>query len=54
MHLFFRNMISNGDWKKNNVTNFISCDAYNGDNTPKRFGLMLRRAFEQVSIKVYN
>lgn len=42
-------MIANGDWKKNNVTNYISCDAYNGDNTPKRFGLMLKRAVEQVS-----
>lgn len=44
-------MISNGNWKKSNVTNYISCDAYNGDNTPKRYGLVLKMAFNIVSLE---
>lgn len=49
----FRSMIANGEWNKNNNTNYISCDAYNGENTPKRFGLKLKNALELVSMLVY-
>lgn len=42
-------MISSGEWNKNNVTKYLYCDDYNGDNTPKRYGLMLNKAFTSVS-----
>lgn len=43
-------MISSGEWSKSDVTNYITCDAYNGENTPKRYGLKLRNALELVSM----
>lgn len=42
-------MIASGEWNKNN-TNYITCDAYNGENTPKRFGMKFKNALELVSM----
>lgn len=46
-------MIADGAWKRNNVTNYITCDDYNGKNSPKRVGLNLKRYFNQVRVIVY-
>ncbi|KAL3278030.1 hypothetical protein HHI36_013371 [Cryptolaemus montrouzieri] len=42
-----KEMLSDGSWKKTNVTNFITCDEYDGKNAPKRVGLDLASAFKK-------
>lgn len=41
--------MANGDWEKSNVADYLTCEEYDGENTPKRYGLMLRKTFEQVT-----
>ncbi|XP_074039015.1 ionotropic receptor 25a isoform X1 [Leptinotarsa decemlineata] len=41
-----KEMISDGIWK-NSVTNYITCDDYNGDNSPNREGLNLKKYFSK-------
>lgn len=38
-----------GAWQRNNVTNHITCDDYDGHNSPKRIGLNLRKYFNKES-----
>lgn len=40
-------MIADGVWKRNNATNYITCDDYDGKNTPKRTGLNLKKYFSK-------
>lgn len=47
----FRNMIINNLWPEN--LTYISCDDYDGHNTPSRQGLNLRRAFKNVCFFMY-
>ncbi|CAH1971639.1 unnamed protein product [Acanthoscelides obtectus] len=51
LHSFMaiKEMISDGAWKKNNVTKYITCDDYNGHNSPKRIGLSLRKYLSKES-----
>ncbi|VEN36910.1 unnamed protein product, partial [Callosobruchus maculatus] len=51
LHSFMaiKEMISDGAWRKNNVTKYITCDDYNGNNSPKRIGLSLRKYLSKES-----
>nr|UTN00863.1 ionotropic receptor [Semanotus bifasciatus] len=40
-------MISDGALTKHNVTSYISCDDYDGKNSPKRVGLNLKKYFNK-------
>lgn len=43
-------MIADGAWKRNNVTNYITCDDYDGKNKPKRRGLNIKKYFNKVNL----
>lgn len=43
-------MLADGAWKRLNATNFITCDDYDGKNSPKRIGLNLKNYFNKVNI----
>jgi ionotropic glutamate receptor len=45
--IFCREMIADGAWKRNNATNYITCDEYDGKNSPKRIGLNLKKYFNK-------
>lgn len=42
-------MLMDGAWQRNNVTNYITCDDFDGNNSPKRIGLNLRKYFNKES-----
>ncbi|CAH0553819.1 unnamed protein product [Brassicogethes aeneus] len=46
--LTIKDMIGEGAWKRNNVTNYVTCDEYDGKNSPKRRGLDLKKYFNKV------
>lgn len=43
-------MLLDGSWKKNNVTNYVTCDDYEPKYSPKRFNLNLRSYLQKVSV----
>lgn len=43
-----REMLLDGSWKKNNVTNYVTCDDYEPKISPKRFNLNLRSYLQKV------
>lgn len=45
--LFCRNMIADGGWPKD--MKYITCDDYDGKNTPSRQGMNLKKYFYKVS-----
>ncbi|KAJ8982944.1 hypothetical protein NQ317_005259 [Molorchus minor] len=45
--LAVKDMISDGAWIKHNATNYITCDDYDGKNSPKRVGLSLKKYFNK-------
>lgn len=45
-------MLADGAWKRLNVTNYITCDDYDGKNSPKRIGLNLKNYFNKVIIQL--
>ncbi|XP_050303158.1 ionotropic receptor 25a isoform X2 [Anthonomus grandis grandis] len=47
--LSVKEMLQDGAWKKNNVTNYITCDDYEPKNSPKRFNLNLRSYLQKDS-----
>ncbi|XP_060526726.1 ionotropic receptor 25a isoform X2 [Cylas formicarius] len=47
--LAVKEMLTDGSWKKNNVTNFVTCDDYDEKNSPKRYGLELKKYLEKES-----
>ncbi|XP_066245582.1 ionotropic receptor 25a-like [Euwallacea similis] len=47
--LAIKEMLLDGSWKKNNVTNFVTCDDYEPKNSPKRFNLNLRSYLQKES-----
>ncbi|XP_076257962.1 ionotropic receptor 25a [Rhynchophorus ferrugineus] len=49
--LAVKEMLSDGSWKKNNVTNYITCDDYEPKYSPKRFNLNLRSYLQKDSIE---
>lgn len=42
-------MIAAGAWKDNEASKFITCDDYDGKNTPKRTGLDLKKYFNKMT-----
>ncbi|XP_066145499.1 ionotropic receptor 25a-like [Euwallacea fornicatus] len=47
--LAIKEMLLDGSWKRNNVTNFVTCDDYEPKNSPKRFNLNLRSYLQKES-----
>ncbi|CAH1134853.1 unnamed protein product [Ceutorhynchus assimilis] len=47
--LAVKEMIVDGSWKRNNVTNFVTCDDYEPKYSPKRFNLNLRSYLQKES-----
>ncbi|RZC36456.1 glutamate receptor ionotropic, kainate 2, partial [Asbolus verrucosus] len=45
--LAVKEMIADGAWKRNNATSYITCDEYDGNNTPRRIGLNLKKYFNK-------
>lgn len=54
LHTFLaaRDLIADGSWKRNNITEYITCDDYDGKNSPKRFGLDLRKYFAKSQVQL--
>lgn len=44
-------MLADGAWKRLNATNYITCDDYDGKNSPKRIGLNLKSYFNKVNLQ---
>ncbi|XP_066155907.1 ionotropic receptor 25a-like isoform X1 [Euwallacea fornicatus] len=49
--LAIKEMLLDGSWKRNNVTNFVTCDDYEPKNSPKRFNLNLRSYLQKESLE---
>ncbi|ENN75289.1 hypothetical protein YQE_08066, partial [Dendroctonus ponderosae] len=47
--LAVKEMLLDGSWKKNNVTNYVTCDDYEPKYSPKRFNLNLRSYLQKES-----
>nr|WJJ63356.1 ionotropic receptor 25a [Pachyrhinus yasumatsui] len=47
--LAVKEMLLDGSWKKNNVTNYVTCDDYEPKYSPKRFNLDLRSYLQKES-----
>lgn len=43
-----REMLAEGAWKRLNMSDYITCDDYDGKNAPKRTGLDLKSYFTKV------
>ncbi|CAG9835987.1 unnamed protein product [Diabrotica balteata] len=54
LHSFIaiKELIADGVWK-NAVTNYITCDEYNGNNSPKRIGLDLKKYFNKENSEMF-
>lgn len=44
-------MVADGVWKRNDASNYTTCDDYDGKNTPKRIGLNIKKYFNKESIE---
>ena len=45
-------MVNDGDWGSNMT--YMTCDDYDGNNSPRRNGLNLKKHLFQVSVKIFN
>ncbi|KAJ8960481.1 hypothetical protein NQ318_013765 [Aromia moschata] len=54
LHSFLtvKDMISDGAWIKHNATSYITCDDYDGKNSPKRAGLSIRKYFNKDTSEI--
>lgn len=48
----FRDMIGEGAWMRN--MSYITCDDYDGKNSPQRTGLNLQKYFSKVNAFIIN
>lgn len=45
-------MLADGAWKRMNMSNYITCDDYDGKNAPKRIGLNMKNYFTKVTLRI--